>query len=66
MHRAIRDLPVVVDAGDGRLVVDLLAVRAGHAGGTGTGEHSVAVAGRRRKLFGESGLYSRSSLRRVD
>jgi len=46
-------------------VVDLLAIRSGHARRAGAGEHSVAVAGRRWKIFGESGLYSRCSLRKI-
>lgn len=59
LHRAVGNLSVVVNARDGRFVVDLLAIRTGPAGGTGTGEHSETVARWRREVFGKSRLYAR-------
>lgn len=39
-------------------MIDLLAIRTGTAGRTGTGEHSKAITRWCGKIFSESGLYS--------
>lgn len=56
VHRTERNLSVIIDTGNGRLMIDLLAIRTGTAGRTGTGEHSKAIPSWCRKLFSESGL----------